>query len=72
MNENPDHIESILPQEVTESSAAVGVPQEYLPFAGVRRVTLTDAGLVSLVKRWMDLPEHIRKEAAARCLEPEL
>jgi hypothetical protein len=71
LNESPERIEGILPQEVTEITGAIGVPQEYLPFAGGRCVTLTDARLVSVVKRWMELPEDIRKEVEARCLQPE-
>lgn len=70
MNEHPDRVEGILLQEVTESTWAAGVPQEYLPFASGRRVTFTDAALVSVVKRWMDLPEHVRKEVEALCLQP--
>jgi len=49
--------------------------QEYcrsirVSFTGGRRVTLTDAGLVSVVKRWIELPEHVRKEVEALCLHP--
>jgi hypothetical protein len=70
LNEHPTHIESIPAQQVTTCDGPVGVAQEYLPFTGGRRVTLTDAGLVSVVKSWLDLPESIRKEVEALCIQP--
>lgn len=69
-NESPDQGQGDSPQEVTNATHAVGVSQEYLPFTGGRQVTFTDARLVSIVKRWADLPEELRNKVEALSLQP--
>ena len=70
LNESPQAIQGELYKELTESTAAAGVPQECLPFTGGRRVTLTDARLVSVASRWGDLPETLRDQLQALSLPP--
>ena len=65
LNENADRIEGNSLLEVTVSTWTVGVLREYLQFSGGRRLTLTAPAFVSAVKRWMNLPKHVRKEAEA-------
>ena len=67
LNESPDRSQSESLHELLTSTEAVGVPQEYLPFTGGRRVTLTDARLVSIVKRWTELAETVRDRVDAFC-----
>ena len=69
MNESPDRGQSEMPQELTKCDNVSGVPQEYFSVAGGRCVTFTDPRLVSLVKRWTELSDSVRDQAAALCSE---
>ena len=65
LNESCDPNESDVAQQVAIHSSAAGVPQEYLPFIVERRLTLTDARLVSVVRRWMKLSDAVRDQIEA-------
>ena len=69
LNECPDQGQGESLQELTKSTAAVGVPQEYFLVANRRFVTLTDTRLVSIAERWDALPQALRSKLERLCLQ---
>ena len=69
-NASPHATESQCTQRVTKVSTLPGVFQEYFSVAGGRCLAIPDARLVCIAERWLELPEAVREQVEALCLQP--